>query len=65
MTRNDRVRQDEGRGTPADDHRKLINRIDRTIDALLSERTRLGEALARLDATPDPAAGRGAGDRER
>ena len=65
MTTNDRVRQEEGRGTPADDHRKLIDRIDRTIDALMSERTRLGEALARLDVPADSTAGRGAGDRER
>jgi hypothetical protein len=65
VIRNVPVRREDDRRTPADDHQTLIDRIDRTIDALLCERTRLGKALARLEATADPKTGHRVDDRER
>ncbi len=47
--------QDETTRNVADDHRALIDRIDKTIIALLTERLRLDRALGGLNRDPDDA----------
>lgn len=64
MTTREDVSKADWQGS-IDDHLRFIDRIDKTIMALLCERVRLAHALGRLNEIVDPAAHEGTGDDER